>query len=228
MKDPASAEPLEQHLPVRRTARYYTLGGGGEVREVWVVCHGFGQLAGAFVRPFASIASRTRLIVAPEALNRYYIDARPVVHGPDSRVGATWMTREDREHEIDDYVAYLDALTTHVVERLRVAVPPAIVGLGFSQGAATVARWGMRTARPLHHLILWGAMLPHDMKPTPRVFQGSRLSFVHGTSDESLGENARVRLRDRLGEAGLAAEFIEYEGGHHLHTGSLVRLAERG
>src|SRR5688500_9204944 len=87
----------EHHITVRRTARYYTLGPvDGDVAEVWIVCHGFAQLAGRFMRHFTAIDDGTRLIVAPEALNRFYVEAVPGVHGPDSKVGATWMTREDR------------------------------------------------------------------------------------------------------------------------------------
>lgn len=221
-------ESCEHHLRVSRTARYYTLGGGGVLQQVWVVCHGFGQLAADFIGPFAAIASSSRLIVAPEALNRYYIDTRPVVHGPESRVGATWMTREDREHEIDDYVAYLEALTAHLIAPLHVPAPPVVLALGFSQGAATVARWAARAARPLHHVILWSAGLPHDLPLARDTFQGARVTFVHGTRDESIREGARDQLRERVAAAGLAAGFLEFPGGHHLHTASLVRLAEAG
>ena len=43
--------PHTHHLRVARTARYYTLGGGGLApRVVWFVLHGYGQLAGQFIR----------------------------------------------------------------------------------------------------------------------------------------------------------------------------------
>ena len=128
------------HLSVPRTARYYTLGDAGtHVSEVWMVCHGYGQLAQPFLASFERVASPTRRIVAPEALSRFYLDRQPPPNDRPPRVGATWMTREDRDHEIADHVAYLDALHDLVRPALPAAVRLRV--LGFSQGVATVARW---------------------------------------------------------------------------------------
>src|SRR5207249_11468139 len=130
----------EHHIDVTRTARYFTLGGSGSgVAEVWFVCHGYGQLAGRFIRYFAALDDGTRLIVAPEALARFYLGE---VTGPSAnrKIGASWMTREDRLTEIDDYVRYLDALFQEVLRRLEPRAPR-VTALGFSQGAATVSRW---------------------------------------------------------------------------------------
>src|SRR5690606_29110285 len=115
--DATSPETMrEQHTTVPRTARYYTLGRAGpELGQVWFVCHGYGQLAARFIRRFRGLDNGRRLIVAPEALSRFYVGDHGGPHGPESRVGATWMTREDRLREIDDYVRYLDLLHDHVM-----------------------------------------------------------------------------------------------------------------
>src|SRR5512138_2618676 len=138
----AGVRRAEQHIAVTRTARYYVVGGTDTesdeaVRDLWVVCHGYGQLAATFVAPFEKLATPWRRIVAPEALSRFYLDASRTPGDAEPRVGATWMTREDREREIDDQVSYLDAL----VDRVR---PGGAAGgvrlrvLGFSQGVATI------------------------------------------------------------------------------------------
>ena len=78
------------------------------MRELWYVLHGYGQLAAPFLDDFRAIDDGTRLIVAPEALSRFYEgDVQARLH-KDAKVGASWMTREDRDAEIADYVAYLD------------------------------------------------------------------------------------------------------------------------
>jgi hypothetical protein len=41
--------------------------------EVWIVCHGHGQLASRFLTRFIPIEREDRLFVAPEALSRYYL-----------------------------------------------------------------------------------------------------------------------------------------------------------
>ena len=134
------SDPVERHLEVVRTARHWVLGeGAARSGEVWFVLHGYQQLARRFLERFEGLADGTRVIVAPEALSRFYKDQTPGRHGPESPVGAAWMTREDREREIGDYVRYLDALADRVLGPLRPG--PRVTVLGFSQGVATAARW---------------------------------------------------------------------------------------
>ena len=54
----------EHRLAVARSARYVTLGPMAGVREVWFVCHGYGQLATRFLRSFGPLDDGTRLLVA--------------------------------------------------------------------------------------------------------------------------------------------------------------------
>ena len=57
----------EHRLLATRTARYYSLGEPGPAtRQLWVVCHGYGQLAGRFLRHFEPLDDGARVIVAPE------------------------------------------------------------------------------------------------------------------------------------------------------------------
>ena len=151
----------ERHIRVNRTARYYTLGTDGpHLGEVWLVCHGYRQLARRFLPRFDGLDDGTRLIVAPEALSRFYLHDRMTGDRKEVPVGATWMTREHRESEIADYVAYLDAVLheatgSPVVQsggdlgvasvgatsaESGVEIAPLTV-LGFSQGSHTVCRW---------------------------------------------------------------------------------------
>src|SRR5438270_687393 len=73
---PRRGDMKENNLTVKRTARYFTLGdASGELEEVWIVCHGMGQLGAYFIKNFIPIDNGRRLIVAPEALSRFYLDA---------------------------------------------------------------------------------------------------------------------------------------------------------
>ncbi|MGH7551920.1 MAG: alpha/beta hydrolase [Longimicrobiales bacterium] len=217
---------VEHSIQVRRTARYYAVGEPGpDVRQVWIVCHGYGQLARDFVRLFRAIESPSRWIVAPEALNRYYVDTRPVHHGPESAVAATWMTREDRLHEIEDYVAYLNTLHGHLLGQLPADPRPEVFALGFSQGAATVARWVSRAAARIDHVVLWGSMLPAEIEPTQDLFGSARLTVVAGTRDRAVGTEAIRALEDRFQQVGRQWRLVRFEGGHHLDSGVLGELA---
>jgi predicted esterase len=218
------AAPRPHHLTVRRTARYWTLGPpAATAAEVWLVVHGYAQLAGRFIRRFARLDDGTRRIIAPEALSRFYLGDDTGAHGPDARIGATWMTREDRLAEIEDYIAYLDAL--HDAELGGRAGSLPVVALGFSQGVATVCRWAARTERPIEHVILWAGALPPELEPRPDLFRGARLTLVHGTADPLVDARAVAAHAARLATGGLAAAVIRYDGGHTIDDAVLDRLA---
>ena len=210
---------IEDHLEVPRTARFYTLGDPGNASEVWIACHGYAQLARFFVRPFEGIVSAERAIIAPEALNRYYFESAPGVHGADARVAATWMTRDHREAEIADYVRYLDALAARVLD----ANPRArLTAFGFSQGAQTVSRWAALGSTRLHRLVLWGAFPAHDVQLTPETFHGARVLIATGDEDAYMvkqlaGEEARL-------SGVLPCEHFRYRGGHTVTEEALREL----
>ncbi len=217
----------EHHLAVSRTARYFTLGApGASTRQVWFVCHGYGQLAERFLKHFEPHDDGTRLIVAPEGLSRFYLGGGTA---RSDKVGASWMTREDRLSEIDDYVQYLDALYGEVfqqVERSTVTV----TALGFSQGGATVSRWTSMSRSSIDHLVLWGGELPPDLDLAAARdrLRSVRLTLVFGRQDEFLTEKMVVQAEARLREHEISYRVLSFDGGHELDDGILRQLAERG
>lgn len=221
-----SATPQRHRLSVRRTASYYTLGEPAPtVRSVWYVLHGYRQLAHRFIERFRGMETAERLIVAPEALNRFYLGDGDgtKVHGPDAPVGATWMTRHDREAEIEDYVAYLDALD----ESLDLATSVRRVVLGFSQGSQTAARWALLGSSRVDRLVLWGGLLPPDLDPVAhlRRLRTVRPTIVHGAQDRSLPAERIQAERKRLAELGVDVVFVSHAGGHVIAQHALEELA---
>lgn len=218
----------EHHLEIPKTARYFCSGATeAEASELWVVCHGYARLASRFLRHFEPIAGDGRLIVAPEGLSRFYVDSPRGHHGADARIGATWMTREDRLAEIADHVRYLDLLVDELTRR-RGAPFPRITALGFSQGVATVCRWLALGATRAHHVVVWGGLLPADVTPDAkgRLFGGARLTVVMGETDP-LVDPARVAGElEKLESAGVRYEVIRFGGGHELDVEVLRRLAK--
>ncbi|MGH7664633.1 MAG: alpha/beta hydrolase [Gemmatimonadaceae bacterium] len=210
----------EHHITVRRTARYCTLGDeAASPSQVWFVCHGYGQLAARFIRRFAPLDDGTRFILAPEGLSRFYLD------GAGGRIGASWMTREDRLGEIDNYVGFLDALYDDLFRRLareRVTVHV----LGFSQGAATAARWITRGSAVADHLIVWAGHLPPevDLHASESLFARTRLTLVAGDHDPQLPPEDIEREQSRLAAAGTPHHLIRFAGGHEIHGPTLLAL----
>lgn len=217
----------EEHIPVRRTARYALLGeAGSDTREVWFVCHGYRQLARRFLRRFLPIAAPERLLVAPEGLSRFYLDDGEGPHGPDSRVGATWMTREDRLSEITDYVAALDTLYDHVLVGLdrggvRIRV------LGFSQGAHTASRWLALGRAEADELVLWAEVLPRDFPWEEGLerLRRLRLTLITGSADPWLTPDRLESEAASLRERGVSCRTLIHPEGHVLQEGALRALA---
>jgi len=225
------SSPITPHsIQVRRTARYYTLGPThGFPRELWVVAHGYAQLARGFIKWFAPLDDGTRLIVAPEALSRFYLDAISERRAQgDPRVGATWMTREDRLAEIADYVAYLEQLTSEIRRHLTGA-GPRIVVLGFSQGTATVCRWLASSELRADQIVLWAGGIPPelDVAAWSTRLHGAALTLVAGEDDEMVPASAVVTEGERLSAAGVAFTLQRYAGGHRIEAEALLRVAER-
>lgn len=215
---------MRQHqLIVQRRARFYSLGEVESARELWIVVHGYGQLAADFISGFASVAGGDRAVVAPEALNRYYREEPGGSHA-DAKVGATWMTREDREAEIADYVGYLDAVAREVGADGR-----KLTAVGFSQGVATVTRWtALGTAR-IDRLILWAGSIPGDLdlKTHADRFPRNALDMVIGSRDEFATWANIDEQRQRLEAVGLLHELHRFEGGHRLDRETLATLSAR-
>ena len=228
MTSPDADPPIiEHHLPVTRTARYCTLGGTApRVDDVWIVCHGFGQLAREFAEEFRPIARPGRLIVAPEALNRFYLNSEGGRAGASARVGATWMTREDRLTEIDDYVRYLDDLLREVL-RGQSAHGVRVSALGFSQGTATVGRWAVQGTSRLTRVILWAGALPPEIDPAASRARlaAADLHLVFGTRDEMLNQDEIRTQRATLDRAAVPHTVHEFAGGHRMDRATLERLA---
>ncbi len=221
----------QRHIQVSRSARYAVMGSfDGPLSEVWIVCHGQGQLAARFLSRFLPVQRDDRLFIAPEALSRYYLSPpHSAPHPPNAPVGATWMTSEDREVEIDDYVRYLDSLHDEIFsivarEKVRLWV------FGFSQGTATVARWVARGKVDPDRVVLWAGVLPPelDAQGAAALARRAPLTVVLGRQDEFAKPELVAAQAARLNELGVPHETIRFDGGHEIVPDVLRSLADAG
>lgn len=212
----------EHHISVARTARYYTIGDiGNRPSEVWFVLHGHMYLARQFIRYFRLLEDPKRVIVAPEGLSRSYVNHE------ERRVGASWMTKEDRLNEIADYVNYLDELYRSIFETVDRSAAKVHV-LGFSQGAATACRWVAQGRAMVDRLTIWAGLVPPDLDlaASGEKLRDAKLTIVLGDSDEYVDAAEATEQESRLDELGILDEFIRFEGGHELEDELLLEVAE--
>jgi predicted esterase len=206
----------EHHLQVRRTARYHVLGDIRTAKVLWIVVHGYGQLARFFLNHFEEVGEEL-CVVAPEGLSRFYLDPE------HQRVGATWMTREDRLHEIEDHVAYLDQLVAALLKDAGRELP--VNALGFSQGVATVSRWSLRGKTQLDRLVFWAGSIPPELdRGALRPWRAKRVDLVLGDKDQFLKEADLKAMEQRLLSVEVPVKVHRFKGGHGMDKMVLGRV----
>jgi len=192
------------------------IGDPDTAREAWLILHGYGMLAQGILHWFRAAARPNRVLIAPEGLSRFYIETNGV-----RRVGASWMTREAREHELLDQLAYLD-----VVERDIVGSRDRVELHGFSQGVATAARWLVHRPRVVDRMVCWGNTIPIDVEPgrlASAVGEG-QVHYVIGRRDVRMAPADVVTDADRLRGLGIPVRLHEFDGGHRIDDGVLTAL----
>jgi predicted esterase len=206
--------PLERHIIVSRTARYFTLGElNKSTKEIWIVLHGHRQLAGNFIMQFAELAGEGSFIIAPEGLMRLYIK------GDYGDVGASWMTKEDRQSDINDYVNYLDMLFDEIVKPAKDKYSLHVNGLGFSQGASTLSRWIAYGKSKIDRAVFWCGSLAHDVDYSKAEnFKSTEIKLVFAENDEYYNKDFYKTQEKLLSEAGIKFETKIFSGRHEINA----------
>lgn len=210
---------MEHRINFQFNARYETLGEFHDgVEELWFVCHGHGQLAQYFIKKFEAINDGKTIIVAPEGLFRYYLK------GFTGRVGATWMTKEDRTSDIQNYLTYLSAVMDEVKAKLPKNIKTTL--FGFSQGAATISRFATQTEVKFDQLVLWAGIFPPDLPPleSQRKLSDKKTYLVYGLQDPYLTKE-RIQEQESIAEQiKVTPEQITFEGEHELYENVILHI----
>lgn len=224
----AGAPRVRQRL-TQRTARYAVLGAEpSQAARIWFALHGYGMLAARFAQPFSDVIPDDTCVVAPEGLSRFYLELPRADGGHMQRVGATWLTRESRDTEIDDALLWLDLVHDEVVAESTAARsrPPLVAVLGFSQGVATAMRWIASGHVAPRQFVAWAGGLAHDVDRaafTARMHAGEMV-FVAGTQDPYITEDARAEVADAVSALSVAYRVLSFDGAHQLHAPLLESL----
>lgn len=207
-------------------ARYVKLGAvSSRTRKVWFVLHGYGQLAEYFLRKFKVLEKEDTCIIAPEGLSRFYLeDVNKRSQGGSQRVGATWMTKENRLMDIENYLTYLCSIYQIEIgtrQDLEISV------LGFSQGAATASRWVLENNFHFNRLILWAGIFPDDMDfgRGHSVLSSKKIHLVYGTNDPFLNDERIVHMKALTEKLQVDARIQTFEGAHEIDEATLLSLA---
>ncbi len=216
-----------QELPIEFNfkGRYFKLGEiNPQTKSVWFVLHGYGQLAQYFVPKFKSLVEHNICVIAPEGLSHYYLeDASSRSKSGSTRVGASWMTRENRLADIDNYLAFLNSIFEREIgnnKNLNITL------LGFSQGAATASRWSLSNSIYFNRLILWAGILPNDMdfEKGKQLFKEKDIRIVYGKNDPFLNESRIGEMKSLSEKLGITPNQLVFDGVHEIHEPTLLTL----
>ena len=199
----------QHHLSVSIKASYYTLNElSDETERVWVVFHGYGQLAEYFIKKFEGLDPEKNFIIAPQGLSKYYLDG---VYG---RVGASWMTKEDRLTEIDNQYSYIDAVLSQYATSEK-----QLIYFGFSQGTATMGRYAAHAKIPFKKMIIWAGTFPPDTDPKDwQYLNGSEEIHYYTSREDKYFKEEMIDNQNKVLKAAMnrEPELHWYEGGHRV------------
>ncbi|MEM6765470.1 MAG: hypothetical protein AAF824_13665 [Bacteroidota bacterium] len=187
--------------------------------DVWIACHGYGQLAKHFIKRFDVFSPETHFVIAPQGPSMLYMKNYSVV-------GASWLTRENREVGIQNYLDYIDTIWEQYAPSIQLGKVK-IHALGFSQGVATISRWVVHKHLPVNQLIFWAARYPNEWKRDNIQFLADKTEFVFvgGTEDEFLTDKLVQEEIERFREElGITPKVVRFEGGHIVSREVLASL----
>ena len=187
-----------------------------KTKNVWVVFHGLGHLSRYFLRYFKDLNSEENYIIAPQAQAKFYLDEKY------KHIGASWLTKENTEVEIENLLNYLQEV--YKAENLKNA--PKLNILGFSQGVSMATRWVVRKKIECDQLILCSGKIPVELKSEDFEFlENTRFSFIYGTKDEYLRKGIIEVEAERLKNLfPKNLKIIPFDGGHELNKDLIRQL----
>ena len=182
-----------------------------------MVFHGMGYLSRFFLRYFTHLPQDEHYFVAPQAPSKYYVDNR------FKNVGASWLTKENTEVEIENVLSYVDA----VYNSLKIPSGMKLIVLGFSQGVSIAARWVARRKIICDKLVFYAGGIPNELKVSDFEFlpESSQIIMVYGDQDIYLTPERLPFQEGRLKELfkGKAHKLV-FEGGHEILHSQLERI----
>jgi predicted esterase len=212
---------ISKNISVKKTARYFFAGNKSNPEILLFVLHGYGMPALNFLNEFAELSSGNILIISPEGLSRFY------TKGFYGNIGASWMTSEDRENEIEDYVNYLDDVYSEVISGLS-KTPQEIILLGFSQGGATVTRWAVKGKVKVDKLIIHSSDIPKDIDfdLLKTKSENMKIYFLYGDEDKSVRKENFESSINFLPVKNIRCETKVFHGGHEVNISAIKEILD--
>lgn len=214
---------IEKHtFKVEKTAHYTTYGElTDSTKYFWFLLHGSHMLSEQMVYKFAGFNPKEHFIVSPEGLSRFYLK------GFSGDVVATWMTKQDRLIEINDFTLYLSNLYTEYYNQL----PPSCkkIILGFSQGGTSAFSWLHRSKIEFDEFVGYSTWIPEDIDfaESKSSFESKQIIYTIGKEDEYMTEERMAYLKEVVKKNGFDITYELYNGTHRISKEQLNNIFKK-
>ena len=183
-------------------------------RPLLIVLHGFGQVAGQFIKVFEPLARNGVLVAAPQGAHQLYTNLK------ERRVGFSWLTKYERDRSVVDFVAYMEQFYKLLQETCEVDSQRVFM-LGFSQGVSMAYRTWAHSSLPVRGVIACAGDLPPDMIEQLEGLPPIQILLVHGRQDEEVPPEKAQEALKHLRAVGLKPKLFDFEGGHVVPSRAL-------
>jgi predicted esterase len=204
-------------------ARYFQLGDiTADTKHLWIVFHGYAQLAKYFIHKFRILEEHGIVVIAPEGLSKFYTRDVRTTSTEKNRVGASWMTKENRSQDIVNNIAYVQS----IYDKLEIPISTQLTIFGFSQGAATACRWAIESKIPFARLILWAGVFPPDIdfSAGKSALKNKQILVVQGDQDPLITPERTTEQHAIFEQLHVIPTLITFHGEHELHEPTLLSL----
>jgi len=209
---------IEKEVSYNATNSYSTLNTfSKKTKNVWLVCHGIGYLSRYFLKYFDELDSEENYIIALQAQSKYYLGSKY------RHVGASWLTKENTEKEIENVMRYFDA----VLEAEKIPSDINLIVLGYSQGVSVITRYVARRRLECSQLVLLSGGIPKELRNQHFEFlKGkTKVSYIYGAQDEYLTDAHMVGAKKRFYELfGDSGTIIVFDGIHEVRKEEINKL----
>ena len=207
----------QKHLDVSLKASYRTLNElTQDTQRIWLVFHGQGQLTEFFLKKFEILDPKSNFVLAPQGLSKYYLN------GFTGRVGASWMTKEDRLTEMENQLRYIDAVVQSEIGDRKTDT----VLLGFSQGTAAMLRYAAHANLSIQKMIVWAGTIPPELSPDMVThWPEFDAHFLVGDEDQFNRDNYFDQEKEKFEQLiGRPVHSKVFQGKHEIIPGLLLEL----
>ena len=221
--DPKLSYPIPEGVnthsfTVEKTARWFHIGTSPKsCSHISIILHGYAQHPAYMLGGLNDLVNErdSLCICAPEGLSRFY------VKGLEGRVGASWMTSDERNQDIIDQIHYLD----NWWESLNISANTKVTLVGFSQGVATACRWiaASKLFEPSTVIFHSGTIPPEWLKEVPKLpCPSENFVLIRGDIDTIYPEESHSEAATFLTSLGLNVETIKVQGSHKMTAAHLA------